>query len=53
MSTDNISSAEMTALWRSAYPNISGDSLSKEMSSFEGVQKAKGFEDRYKFPLVS
>jgi hypothetical protein len=53
MSTDNISSAEMTALWRSAYPNISSDSLSKKMASIEGHQKAKDFEDRYKFPLVS
>jgi hypothetical protein len=53
MSADNISSAEMTALWRCAYPNISGDDLSKAMSSIEGHQKANDFEDRYQFPLVS
>jgi O-methyltransferase involved in polyketide biosynthesis len=52
MGKENISSAEMTAFWRSNYPQISKDSLSQKLASSEGVQKAHEFEEKYQYPLV-
>ena len=37
----NISSAEMTAYWRSKYPLLSGDKLSVMLSSENGINKAQ------------
>ena len=48
----DISSAEMTAYWRSLYPLLSGDTLSINLASVEGIQKAKIFEEKFKYPLV-
>ncbi len=48
----DISSAEMTAYWRSLYPKLSSDTLSINLASAEGIQKAKVFEERFKYPLL-
>ncbi len=48
---NNISSAEMTAYWRSGY-KISGDHLSEELASPQGIEKAHQFEEKYNYPLV-
>lgn len=48
----DISSAEMTAYWRSLHPKLSGDTLSVNLASAEGIQKAKIFEEKFKYPLV-
>ena len=49
----NISSAEMTAYWRSQYPWLSGDKLSVSLASKEGIAKAHEFEEKFNYPLVS
>lgn len=48
-----ISSAEMTAFYRSAEPLLSGDQHSIELASTEGIQKAKAFIHKYNYPLVN
>jgi len=48
----NISSAEMTAYWRSKYPHLSGDKLSIKLASDAGIHKAYEFEEKYNYPLV-
>lgn len=48
----SISSAEMTAIYRSQFPAISGDSLSKKLASLAGEQKAQEFSDKYQYPLI-
>lgn len=48
----HLSSAEMTAYWRSAYHNISKDHLSREIATEEGIDKALQFEHQYHYPLV-
>lgn len=48
----DISSAEMTACYRSSEPSLSGDSLSVELASEGGIAKAKAFIDEYDYPLV-
>lgn len=40
-----LSSAEMTAYWRSQEPEISGDTLSAKLVSPSGIQLAKQFEN--------
>ncbi|HLX54590.1 MAG TPA: class I SAM-dependent methyltransferase [Aquella sp.] len=52
MQNENISSAEMTAFWRSEYPKLSHDSLSKFLSSPEGIRKSHEFETKYNYPLI-
>lgn len=52
MPNENISSAEMTAFWRSKFPKLSGDHLSVMLASPEGIQKAHEFEKKYQYPLV-
>lgn len=52
MQNENISSAEMTAYWRSKYPKLSHDLLSKQLSSPQGVEKASQFEAKYNYPLI-
>lgn len=51
-SDPDISSAEMTAYWRSLYPHLSGDRISKELASDAGIAKADDFEKRFDYPLV-
>jgi hypothetical protein len=48
----NISSAEMTALWRSEY-EISKDKLSKNITTSEGKRLADQFISKYHYPIVS
>lgn len=48
----NISSAEMTAYWRSLFPELSHDSYSIRLASTEGILKAKEFEKKFDYPLV-
>jgi hypothetical protein len=52
MHASNISSSEMTAYWRSKYPNLSKDSLSVNLSSKEGIEKSYEFEEKYNYSLV-
>lgn len=49
----NISSSEMTAYWRSIYPQLSGDKLSVKLSSDNGICKSHEFEKKFDYPLVS
>jgi O-methyltransferase involved in polyketide biosynthesis len=56
MINDNadISSAEMTAYWRSFnVDTISGDNLSHKLATTNGINQAKAFEKKYNYPLVS
>ncbi len=53
ISDPNISSAEMTAYWRSLYPHISGDRISLKLASDAGIVKAKDFEAKFSYPLVA
>lgn len=39
----DISSAEMTAYWRSLYPKFSYDNASKKLASSSGIAKAHEF----------
>ncbi len=48
----NISSAEMTAYWRSLYPRLSGDMLSASLATEAGIAKAKEFEQKFNYSLV-
>ena len=48
----DISSAEMTAYWRSLYPKLSSDTLSINLATAEGIQKATVFEEKFNYPLV-
>jgi len=48
----NISSAEMTAYWRSQYPSLSDDKFSVNLASKEGISKAHEFEKKFNYPLV-
>ena len=49
----DISSAEMTAIYRSAIPQLSRDYLSQSLASEGGKLKAQGFIERYQYPLVN
>ncbi len=49
----NISSAEMTAYWRSAYSKLSGDDLSHRLASEEGIKKAEEFAHQYNYPFIA
>jgi O-methyltransferase involved in polyketide biosynthesis len=49
----DVSSAEFTAIYRSALPALSGDTLSKELASPAGKEKAQAFIDKYAYPLVN
>jgi O-methyltransferase involved in polyketide biosynthesis len=48
-----ISSAEMTALWRSCEPEISNDYLSKHMVSKAAKQKSDAFIQQKNYPLIT
>ena len=47
-----ISSAELTANYRCAFPEISGDTVSSLLSSEQGKKLAEDFIARYNYPLV-
>lgn len=49
----DISSAEITAHYRTAIPEISGDKYSQLLTSEAGRIKASAFIDRYHYPLVN
>ena len=49
---NNISSAEMTAYWRSLHPSVSNDNISQYLASPAGIEKAKQFEKQFNYPLV-
>ncbi len=49
---DNITSAEMTAVWRSTEPLLSCDNYSVMLASSEGKKKALDFQNHI-YPLVS
>ena len=48
----DISSAEMTAYYRSVFENISKDNISSLLVSKEGIAKAKAFDAKYNYELV-
>jgi O-methyltransferase involved in polyketide biosynthesis len=48
----NISSAEMTAYWRSLFPQFSHDEISIKLASPAGIEKSKEFEKRFDYPLI-
>ncbi len=50
--SENISSSEMTAYWRSKYFLLSNDRLSVQLSSTDGIDKAHLFEEKYNYPLI-
>lgn len=50
--SNNISSAEMTAYWRSLFPKFSHDPYSIHLASPDGILKAKEFEQKFDYPLV-
>lgn len=47
-----ISSAELTAYWRSAFPQLSGDSLSARLVTAAGVNMAEEFAQVNHYPLI-
>lgn len=47
-----ISSAEMTAYWRCAYPQWSQDKLSQKLIPQNSVQLANNFIARLNYPLL-
>lgn len=49
----DISSAEMTAIYRTTIPEISGDQYSQLLISEAGKIKARAFIERYHYPLVN
>lgn len=51
-SNSSISSAEMTAYWRSAFPQISLDAISKYMASHAGIDKANEVIIELNYPLL-
>ena len=51
-SMKQISSAEMTAYWRTVDSKLSGDSLSRSLATAEGIAKAKLFEKNINYPLI-
>lgn len=48
-----VSSAELTALWRSLYPSISHDDLSKHLVSDEAKRQSDSFIEMHQYPLVA
>lgn len=48
----DISSAEMTAYWRSLYPKYSHDNASVKLASSSGITKAHEFEKKFDYPLI-
>ena len=51
MSDNLLTSAEMTAYWRSQDPELSGDRLSSLLVSKEGIQLANNFKEQA-YPLI-
>ncbi|MCE3267772.1 MAG: hypothetical protein K0R49_24 [Burkholderiales bacterium] len=49
----NVSSAEITAVYRCAIPELSQDDLSEKLSSSAGKERAAAFITKYNYPLVS
>lgn len=47
-----VSSAEFTGLWRSAYPTISYDNLSKFLISQQAKEQSKRFIKHHNYPLI-
>ncbi|MCC2624371.1 MAG: hypothetical protein K0R14_244 [Burkholderiales bacterium] len=50
---EGVSSAEITAVYRCAVPELSQDKLSEKLSSAAGRQRAAAFITKYNYPLVS
>ncbi len=48
-----VSSAELTALWRCAYPSISHDNLSQSLVSEEAKRQSDMFISMHQYPLVT
>lgn len=51
--TKDVSSAEITAIYRCAIPELSQDRLSEKLSSLAGRERATAFITKYDYPLVS
>lgn len=51
MSDNLLTSAEMTAYWRSQYPELSGDRMSAILVSKEGIKLANNFKEQV-YPLI-
>lgn len=49
----DVSSSEITAMYRCKYPEISGDTLSQLLVSPAGKERAQAFIDKYNYPLVN
>lgn len=49
----DVSSAEITAIYRSAIPELSGDTLSEKLVSTAGSERAAEFIEKYNYPLVN
>lgn len=47
-----VSSAELTGLWRSAYPSISYDGLSQYLVSEEAKKQSNDFIEYHNYPLI-
>ena len=50
--TKDVSSAEITAIYRSSLPHISGDFLSAQLIQEPGRTRAAAFIEKYNYPLV-
>jgi len=48
-----VSSAELTALWRSSYPSISYDNLSRFLISEEAHLQSNQFIQFHDYPLIT
>ncbi len=51
--SQDVSSAEITAIYRCAIPELSQDNLSIKLSSTAGRERAAAFITKYNYPLVS
>src|SRR3989338_9366545 len=49
----DISSAEITAVYRCAIPGLSRDTLSEKLASPAGKERAAAFIAKYNYPLVN
>jgi hypothetical protein len=50
---NDVSSAEITAVYRCAHPELSGDTLSEKLASAAGKKRAADFIAKYNYPLVN
>ena len=49
----DVSSAEITAVYRCEIPKLSGDTLSEKLASSAGRERAQAFITKYDYPLVN